>query len=93
LDASQPQYSPDGKRIAFRSGENSDTSGNVWLVHPNGTALDNLTKRPAGTGKWQSCVFSPAGQLIVSAENLVTDGEPGSADVSSSRSPAGRRST
>lgn len=55
LDASQPQYSPHGRWIAFRSDETSDTSGNIWLVHPDGTDLHKLTHTPAGTGKWQSC--------------------------------------
>jgi TolB protein len=81
LDASQPQYSPDGQWIAFRSNENSDTSGNIWLVHPDGSELHNLTKTPAGTGKWQSCGFSPDGQFLVSAENQVTNGDVGNADV------------
>jgi TolB protein len=81
LDASQPQYSPDGQWIAFRSDENSDTSGNIWLVHPDGTELHNLTNTPAATGKWQSCAFSPDGQFVVSAENPVTNGNLGNADV------------
>jgi TolB protein len=81
LDASQPQYSPNGRWIAFRSGENSGTSGNILLVHPDGTGLHKLTHTPAGTGKWQSCAFSPDGQFVVSAENPVNNGGLENADV------------
>jgi Tol biopolymer transport system component len=81
LDASQPQYSPDGRWIAFRSDEASDTSGNIWLVHPDGTDLHKLTHTPADTGKWQSCAFSPDGRFVVSAENLVSNGDLENADV------------
>lgn len=81
LDASQPQYSPHGRWIAFRSDETSDTSGNIWLVHPDGTRLHKLTHTSAGTGKWQSCAFSPDGRYVVSAENLVRRGQLQNADV------------
>jgi Tol biopolymer transport system component len=81
VDASQPQYSPNGRWIAFRSAENSDTSGNIFLVRPDGTGLHKLTHTPAGTGKWQSCAFSPNAKFVVSAKNRVQNGEPQNADV------------
>ncbi len=81
LDASQPQYSPHGWWIAFRSAENSDTSGNIWLVHPDGTGLRRLTHTPAGTGKWASCAFSPDGHFVVSAESPAKQGQLENADV------------
>jgi TolB protein len=75
LDASQPQYSPNGRWIAFRSCENCNTSGNIWLVHPDGSGLHPLTHTPPGTGKWQSCAFSPNGRWVVSAEGAVVGGQ------------------
>jgi Tol biopolymer transport system component len=81
LDASQPQYSPDGRWIAFRSCEGCDTSGNIWLVHPDGSGLHQLTHTRPGTGKWQSCAFSPNGRWVVSAEGPVVGGVLQNADV------------
>jgi len=81
LDASQPQYSPNGQWICFRSHEPSNTTGNVFLVHPNGTSLHRLTHTAPGTGKWQSCAFSPDGRYVVSARSPVVDGQLGNADV------------
>jgi Tol biopolymer transport system component len=75
LDASQPQYAPNGQWIAFRSCENCNTSGNIWLVHPDGSGLHALTHTPPGTGKWQSCAFSPNGRWVVSAEGHVVGGQ------------------
>ncbi len=81
LDASQPDYSPDGRWIAFRSDESSDTKGNIWLVHPNGTGLHAVTHTAGGTGKWQSCAFSPDGRFLVSALTPIVAGEQQNADV------------
>jgi Tol biopolymer transport system component len=74
LDASQPQYSPNGRWIAFRSCESCATSGNIWLVHPDGSGLHPLTHTPPGTGKWASCAFSANGRWVVSAEGPVVGG-------------------
>jgi len=74
LDAAQPQYSPNGQWIAFRSCEGCNISGNIWLVHPDGSGLHPLTQALAGTGKWQSCAFSPNGRWVVSAEGQVAGG-------------------
>jgi TolB protein len=80
LDASQPDYSPNGHWILFRSHEQSDTRGNVWLVHPNGTDRHAVTHTPDGVGKWQSCSFSPNGHKIT-AGKAPGFGPAGNADV------------
>jgi dipeptidyl aminopeptidase/acylaminoacyl peptidase len=61
LSQKNPQYSPDGKRIAFES----NRSGNieVWVSNPDGTDLTRLTSFGGpltGTPRW-----SPDGKRIV----------------------------
>jgi Tol biopolymer transport system component len=80
LDAAQPDWSPNGRWILFRSKANSDTVGNVWLVHPNGTGLHRVTDDFGGTGKWASGSFSPDGRRIVAAKSPGA-GAAGNADV------------
>jgi TolB protein len=80
LDASQPDYSPDGRWLLFRSHEESDTRGNVWLVRPNGNDLHAVTHTPDGAGKWQSGSFSPNGHKITAAKAPGV-GPAGNADV------------
>jgi Tol biopolymer transport system component len=81
LDASQPYYSPDGRWVAFRSDEDSDRKGNIWLVRPNGRRLHAVTHARAGRGKWASCAFSPDGRYLVSALTPIVNGEQQNADV------------
>jgi TolB protein len=80
LDAAQPDWSPNGRWIMFRSKANSDTVGNVWLVHPGGTGLHRVTHDFRGTGKWVSGSFSPNGRRIV-AGKAPGVGSAGNADV------------
>jgi len=80
LDASQPDYSPNGRWIMFRSHEESDTQGNVWLVRPNGLHRHAITHTPDGSGKWQSGSFSPNGHRITAAK-APGEGAAGNADV------------
>jgi Tol biopolymer transport system component len=91
LDASQPQYSPNGRWIAFRSCENCDTSGNIWLVHPDGSHLHQLTHAKPGAGKWASCAFSPDGRWVVSAKSQIVGGEQQNADVFAIRVSTGAK--
>lgn len=81
LDASQPDYSPNGRWILFRSAETSDTRGNVWLVHPDGTGLHQVTHAPDGVAKWGSGSFSPDGRRIVNSRVPIINGQPTRADV------------
>lgn len=80
LDAAQPDWSPNGRWIMFRSKANSDTVGNVWLVHPNGTGLHRVTHDFGGTGKWASGSFSPNGRRIVAGKSPGV-GSAGNVDV------------
>jgi len=81
LDASQPDYSPNGRWILFRTRELSDTWGNIQLVRPRGTGRHLVTHTPAGTGKWLSASFSPNGRRITAGFTTVINGEQANADV------------
>jgi hypothetical protein len=50
-------------------------------VHPNGRRLHPVTHTRAGTGKWQSCAFSPDGRYLVSSLTPIVVGEQQNADV------------
>jgi hypothetical protein len=71
---------PNGRWIAFRSKESSEDSGNVWLVHPDGTGRHPVTHTPAGSGKWGSPSFSSNGRRIT-AGKYPGRGAAGNADV------------
>jgi Tol biopolymer transport system component len=59
-----PTYSPDGKRLVFRSGR--EGSKNLYVMNSDGTGLRQLTR-----GKWTDtmCDWSPAGDRIVFASD------------------------
>src|SRR3954469_15338090 len=75
LDASQPDYSPNGKWLLVRTHEGSDISGNIWLLRPNGHRRHPVTHDPAGTAKWQSGSFSPNGKKIQAGRTPIVSGE------------------
>jgi Tol biopolymer transport system component len=68
-----PQYSPDGRRIAFESNRASDTE-EIWLADAHGANPTRLTRGP---GHWQGTPrWSPDGRSIVfdsQAENGHSD--------------------
>jgi len=55
-----PRWSPDGRRIAFQS--NRGGKFDIWLIHPDGSALERLTYAPAGVGNGP--VWSPDGKRL-----------------------------
>jgi Tol biopolymer transport system component len=79
MDAASPDWSPNGRWIAFRSQEQSETEGNILLVHPGGGARHRIT-HSGGAVKWYSCTFSPNGKRITAAASPGV-GDAGNADV------------
>jgi Tol biopolymer transport system component len=56
-----PRWSPDGRRIAFQS--NRGGKFDIWLVNPDGSALERLTYSPAPAVYFP--VWSPDGKRLV----------------------------
>jgi len=56
-----PVWSPDGSRIAFVSQENE--SDDIWVIYPDGTGAENLTRNPWEWEKHPS--WSPDSKRIV----------------------------
>lgn len=64
LSAGDPDWSPDGKWILFGSNEHLNKKSQLYVIHPDGTALKQLTHRRQGT-LGASASFSPDGRWIV----------------------------
>jgi TolB protein len=79
IDADQPDWSPNGRWIAFRTQQQSDTKGNIALVHPDGTGFHRIT-HSQDKRKWLSCSFSPNGKKI-QAGRVPGRGKAGNADI------------
>ena len=75
LDASQPDYSPDGRWILFRTRKDSDVAGNIQVMRPNGKDRHTVTHARSGHGKWLSASFSPNGRRITAGYTEIVDGE------------------
>ena len=83
LDAAQPDWSPNGHWILFRSHENGDRQNNLYLVHPDGSDLHRVTHTFTGgepTATWGHATFSPDGTMITAAHKPGV-GKPGNPDV------------
>jgi TolB protein len=76
LDAGDPDWSPDGKWMLFGSNESLKKPSQLYLIHPDGTALKKLTRLRRGT-LGASASFSPDGKWIVFAAS----GVGGNADL------------
>jgi TolB protein len=76
LDAGDnPDWSPDGKWIVFRTQVDADKGSNIALIHPDGTGFRQLTHF-TGAVNMRSATFSPDGQWIVFASDLAKGGNP-----------------
>ncbi|WP_354698464.1 Tol-Pal system protein TolB [Paraconexibacter sp. AEG42_29] len=70
-DDRYPAYSPDGRRVAFRSDRAGDPD--IWVMNADGSSPVNLT---AGTGRWESApAWSPDGTRIA-FERVSVPGDP-----------------
>jgi TolB protein len=72
LNASNPDWSPDGQTIAFDSndGAAAGSAGNIYSIHPDGSGLTRLTgykklKRKGPFKLANNPVWSPAGTQIM----------------------------
>jgi Tol biopolymer transport system component len=63
LDA---QWSPDGQWIAFSKA--SPSRPDVFVIHPDGTGLENLTSASGGLASWGP-VWAPDGSALVFVRN------------------------
>ena len=78
----QPAWSSDGSRIAFSSGgaldgsnaANTNSTGNIWVVKPDGTGATPLTKLTALRSDSFSPTWSPDGSKIVFLSGRALDG-------------------
>ena len=72
-----PDWSPDGKRILFRSPENGTFLGSqLYTIGPDGSGLKQVTHVPDGTTLY-SASFSPDGRRIT----VAMQGTGGAADI------------
>jgi TolB protein len=71
-----PDWSPDGRWILFRSSANSDKQSQIYVVHPDGSGLKQLTNFKPGTIVTSSS-FSPDGKWIA----FGSTGVAGQADI------------
>jgi Tol biopolymer transport system component len=62
VGALSAQWSPDGQLIAFSSKRRADAQ--VWVVHPNGTGLKEITNSTDGSTS-QTPVWSPDGTKLL----------------------------
>jgi Tol biopolymer transport system component len=63
---SQPKFSPDGQWIAFIS--DREGSENVWIIHPDGTGLKQVSKDP--NNDFTSPSWAPDGKYIFVSKAL-----------------------
>ena len=72
-DDFSPNWSPDGRRIAYRVNPRRSDVGDVWVMRANGTGKRNLTRTPR-VAEW-SPAFSPDGTRIAYYSNAVGVGD------------------
>ena len=80
----RPTFSPDGKLLLFRSEpEGEEGPSNLYLVHPDGTGLHQITHVPSDT-QYLGSSFSPSfhkGEGWITVGRTAGYGDEGNADV------------
>jgi Tol biopolymer transport system component len=80
LNANDPDWSPDGRLIAFQSPAEANSGGeqNIYTIHPDGTGLkqltDHLSTYPDGSEGTFHPSWSPSGKQLVFSHNPSTGG-------------------
>ncbi len=67
----QPQYSPDGRRVALTSTRAGGSGSEIWLADADGQNLTRLTRGPGRSQGWPG--WSPDGRSIV-FDSVAEDG-------------------
>ncbi len=76
LDAGDnPDWSPDGRWLLFRTHVGTDTNCSIDIIHPNGTGLKQLANF-GPKANVRSATFSPDGKWIVLATDAGKGGNP-----------------
>jgi TolB protein len=74
LNGNDPDWSPDGTRIAFNSPAEPAATQNIWTIHPDGTGVAQLTaNNEAGQATYHPS-WSPDGTEILFSHSPSTDG-------------------
>jgi Tol biopolymer transport system component len=76
LHAGSSDWSSHGRWILFESHGGQDRPDNLFLVHPNGEGLHQITTSPAHVHQWGSFSFSPDGTKITVAYNTAEGESP-----------------
>ncbi len=76
LHAGGGDWSPDGRWILVESHNEQDRQDNLYLVHPNGSDLHQITRSPEHVHQWGSYSFSPDGTMITVSHNLGLGTDP-----------------
>ena len=63
LNAGNPDWSPNGRRIVFNSSYEGQGAVEIYTVHPDGTGLRRVRKEPEGSYSFEP-VWSPNGERI-----------------------------
>jgi Tol biopolymer transport system component len=75
IDIAHPDWSPDGRWIAFSAKENFPAPAQIWLVRPDGGRRHAITNAAGGFVGLGQPVFSPDGTKIIAEGRLDPDGD------------------